>query len=124
MGAFPDFYTFKQDIRPFGNGSPTAYRYDQAAFTSDVLGQIGQGEMVGWDATNQRVLRFNRTAANGKFIGVSRDSASGLAKLGNQPALQLRQMSVFVTGVHELIGSTGDTYLHGDPVYMSGTDTT
>lgn len=124
MGAFPNFYTYKQDIRPLGNGSVITYRYDRAAFTSDALGQIGQGEMCAWDATNQRVLRWNRSGANGDFIGVSRDAADGLEKLGNQPALQLKQLGVFTTGIHELVGTTGDTYSHGNPVFQSGTDTT
>jgi len=126
MGAFGDFYTFVKDLRPFGNGTPMSYRYDRTAFTSDAQGELGSGEMLGWDATNQRILRFNRTAANGKFIGLTRDSATGLQKLGNQAALNLAvaDYSVFTSGVHMLVGTVGDTYNHGNAVYMSGTDTT
>lgn len=117
------FYTFLQDIRPFGNGSPIAYRYDPAAFAADLLGEPVQGEMMAYDTTNERVLRFVRTGTAGRFVGISRDSAAGMKKLGNQPALALTELSVFTTGVHELVGTAADVYGQGDPVFMSGTDT-
>jgi len=117
------FYTFLQDIRPFGNGSPIAYRYDPAAFAADALGELVSGEMAAFDTTNKRVVRFVRTASAGKFVGITRDSAAGMKKLGNQPALALADLSVFSTGVHELVGTAAEVYSQGDPVYMSGTDT-
>jgi hypothetical protein len=125
VGAFGDFYTYTQDVMVgIGSGSPVAYRYDVNAFTTDPLGEPGQGEMVAWDATNFRVLRFNRTGANGKFIGVSRDSASGLKRLGNQPGLTLPELSVMTSGVHAMLGTVGETYTHGVPVFQNGTNTT
>lgn len=126
MGRFPNFYTYIKDINRGvgGSGSPVAYRYDNTAFTSDALGLPGMGEMVAWDATNSRVLRYNRTGANGKYIGVLRDDAGGFATLGNNPALVPRELSVMTSGVHMLVGTTGETYAHGDAVYMSGSDTT
>ena len=33
------------------------------------------------------------------------------------------EFSVFTSGVHELLGLSGDTYLHGDAVYMNATST-
>lgn len=123
-----DFYTFITDInRALSSGSPVSYRYDPTAFTTDPLGVSGdmeQGEMCAWDVTNQRVLRLQRAGGNGKYIGVSRDSARGMKKLGNQPGLALTELSVFTSGVHALLGTVGQTYTHGNPVYMSGTDTT
>ncbi len=123
--SFGDFYTYIKDVMVgIGNGSPVAYRYDPAAFASDAFGDIAQGEFCAWDATNFRVLRYNRTGANGKLIGVSRDSAFGLERLGNQAALQLKELSVFTSGVHSMNGTLGETYTHGNVVYQSGTDTT
>ncbi len=126
MGAFPDFYTYlKEKTGGIGaQGSPLAYRYDHSAFVSDNLGDIGQGEMVGWDTTNNRVLRFNRSAANGKFIGISRENAVGLQKLGNQAGLINTELSVMTSGIHQLLGTLGETYAHGDKVYENGSDTT
>lgn len=118
-----DFYTFVKDIRPFGNGSPVAYRYDAAAFVSDAQGDLAMGEMCAYDATNRRVVRFVRTGGAGSFVGIGRDSAAGMKKLGNQPALNLIEYSVFTSGVHELLGLTGDTYVHGDAVFMNATST-
>lgn len=118
-----DFYTFLKDIRPYGNGSPVAYRYDSAAFASDAQGGLAMGEMVAYDATNKRVVRWVRNGGAGQFIGIARDSAVQMAKLGNQAALNLIEFSVFTSGVHELLGLTGDTYVHGDAVYMNATST-
>lgn len=124
MPQFPEYNTFIVDVRGSGVGTALAYRYDPTIFAADAFGDISSGEMVAWDATNKRVLRFNRTLANGKFIGISRDSARGMARLGNQPGLALTELSVYTTGIHGLVGTTGDTYGHGDAVYMSGSDTT
>lgn len=122
-----DFYTFVKDIRPFGNGSPVSLRYDpnwtSSSYAIATAGDIYAGEWVAWDATNRRVVRFATDGGNGNMIGVSRDSAQGMKKLGNQPALALDRLSVFTSGVHEMLGTSGDTYSHGDAVYMPGTDT-
>jgi len=112
-----DFYTYRGDLRPNGNGTPVAYKY--SALTPD----LSQGEMVAWNATGNVLARFQRTAPS-KFVGITRDSAIGMAKLGNQPALALIDVSVFTTGIHELIGTSAEVYAHGQAVYMSGTDTT
>lgn len=123
-----DYSTFIKDInRALSSGSPVSYRYDPTAFTSDPLGiggDVEQGEFCAWDVTNQRVLRLQRAGGNGKYIGISRDSARGMQKLGNQAALALTELSVFTSGVHALLGTVGETYTHGNPVYMAGTDTT
>jgi hypothetical protein len=126
MGTFANFYTYIKDINrgTGGMGSPVSYRYDISAFTTDPLGTPSEGEMLAWDATNNRILRFNRTGANGKFIGVNRDDASGFNKLGNQPGLTPSELSIMTSGVHALLGTVGDTYSHGDAVYQNGTDTT
>jgi hypothetical protein len=118
-----DFYTFVKDLRPFGHGTPVAYKYVASAFVSDAQGEIAQGEFCAYDSTNQRVTRFARNGGNGVFIGVSRDSAVSMRKLGNQAALALTELSVFTSGVHEFLGLTGDSYVHGDAVYMEATST-
>ena len=118
-----DFYTYVKDLRPMGGGTPVSYRYDATAFASDAQGELAAGEFCAYDATNKRVVRFVRNGGAGQFIGVSRDSAAGIKKLGNQAALSLLEFSVFTSGVHELLGLTGDTYLHGDAVYMNATST-
>jgi hypothetical protein len=118
-----DFYTYLKDVRPYGNGSPVAYKYDTAAFASDAQGDLAMGEMVAYDATNRRVVRFVRNGGAGLFAGIGRDSAISMKKLGNQPALNLIEYSVFTSGVHELLGLTGDTYVHGDAVFMNATST-
>lgn len=119
-----DFYTYRGEVRPFGNGTPVAYRYDAAAFVSDALGELAQGELVCMDTTNNRLLRFNRTAANGKLVGVTRESAISMKKLGNQPAITPPEISVFTTGIHLMLGTVGETYTHNNAVFMNGTDTT
>jgi hypothetical protein len=110
-----DKYTYRMDIRPGGNGSPIAYKYA----TPGSGGDIEQGELVAWTATTKLLVRFGRAGNFGKFVGITRDSAKAMAKLGNQPALALSEMSVFSTGVHLMTGSPGDTYEHGNPVYMA-----
>lgn len=125
MARYPNFYTYVKDVMVgIGGGSPVSYRYDPAAFATDNQGDIAQGEFCAWDATNQRVLRFNRSGANGKLIGVSRDDAAGLQKLGSQAGLVQGEISVFTSGIHQMVGTLGDTYSHGDAVYQSGTNTT
>jgi hypothetical protein len=118
-----DFYTFVKDLRPFGNGTPVAYKYDTTAFSSDAQGDLAAGEMIAYDATNRRVVRYVRNGGAGQFAGLGRDSAISIKKLGNQAALNLIEYSVFTSGVHELLGLTGDTYSHGDAVYMNATST-
>lgn len=120
---FQPFYTYVKDLRPFGNGSPVPYRYVKSVFDGDVLGEPVQGELLAWDSANRRIIRFVRTGPH-KLVGLGRDSASGLKKLGNQPGLDLTELSVWTTGVHELVGTAGESYVHGDSVFMSGTDTT
>jgi predicted RecA/RadA family phage recombinase len=112
------FYTFRQDLRPFGQGTPIGYK------TS--LTDLVEGEFVAWDATNKVLVRYVRDGSAGKFAGISKDSVAGIQKLGNQAALQgafQNPCEVFTTGVHELLGAQGQTYKHGDVVYMNGTDT-
>jgi hypothetical protein len=116
-----DFYTYRSDLRAGGNGSPAGYRYDATAFTT--TGDIEQGEFTAWDTTNKRIVRFVRDSSAGKFVGISRDSAKGMKRLGNQAALTLTELSVFGSGIHDLVGKSGETYNHGDPVYMDATST-
>lgn len=111
-----DKYTYREDFRPFGNGSPIAYKYT----TPQSGGDIAQGEFVTWDGTNRVLVRFVRDGSQGPFVGITRDSALAVKKLGNQAALGPIELAVFTTGVHLLTGSVGDTYAHGDKVYMPG----
>lgn len=114
-----DKYTFQKDLRPFGGGTPVAYPLDPA-----VTG-LAQGEFVAWASSSKTLLRFVRAGEAGKYVGISRDSQIGVAKLGNQAALQaaITPFSVFTTGVHEVLGTAGETYAHSNAVYMSGTNT-
>jgi hypothetical protein len=114
-----DFYTYRQDIRAAFGGSPVAYEPDTGVTT------LVRGEMLAISASTHKVKQFVRDGSAGVFVGISRDSQVGLAKLGNQPALAASlglEFSVFTTGVHELLGTAGQTYTHGLAVYM-GADT-
>ncbi|SRR5213593_2963873 len=129
-----DFYTLKTDLRAFGGGTPISYAYDKAELVA-AQDDIEQGEMVGTveDETLEQtfVVRWTRDGltmgapgAAGAFAGIARDSAKGIHRLGNQSALSLTELSVMTTGVHNLIGLSGDEFEHGVVVYMSTTDTT
>lgn len=112
------FYTYRQDLRPFGAGTPIGYK---TALTDAV-----EGEFMAWDSTNKTLVRFVRDGSAGDFVGISKDDLKGIQKLGNQAALQAafqNPFEVFTTGIHELVGVQGQTYKHGDLVYMYSTDT-
>src|ERR1044071_5368943 len=111
------FYTFVKDLRPFGGGTP----FDYAVVST--LG-LDNGQMVGGDATNKTLVAFVRDGSAGKFAGLTRGSQLSVASLGNQAGLALSKISVFTTGIHQLVGTAAQTYKHGDPVYMNGTDVT
>lgn len=111
------YYTFIKDIRPFGNGSAFSYK--------TALIDLVNGEFVAWDNTNKTLVRFVRDASAGPFVGISRDSLVGIQNLGNQPALLSnfqKVFSVFTSGIHSLLGTAAQTYVHATPVYMAGTD--
>lgn len=111
------FETFIKDLRPFGGGTPIGYK--------TALTDLVNGEFAAWDNTNKTLVRFVRDATAGPFVGITRDSLVGIQKLGNQPQLLAafqNPCSVFSTGVHSLLGSAGQTYVHSTPVYMAGTD--
>ena len=114
-----DFYTYQRDVRTPAGGSVVAY-----AATSGL--QLYQGEMVAYSSNIRQVVRFVRDGTQGKFAGISRDSQATMRKLGNQSALDqftAIDFTVFSTGVHLLKGKAGETYSHGDPVYMDSTNT-
>jgi len=115
-----NFYTYVKDLRPFGSGTPVSYNF------ANLASALFQGEFVAWDAAAKVLVRYVRTGSAGKLVGVSRDSQAGLQSLGNQAALSaaINPFSVWTTGVHEMLGTAGETYTHGIAVYMQGTDTT
>lgn len=117
--ATTDKPTFVKDLRPFGGGTPVGYTADAS------LTDLAQGEFVAWASVSKTLLRFVRAGEAGKYVGVSRDSQLGVARLGNQAALAsaTAPLSVFTTGVHEILGTAGETYAHSNAVYMSGTNT-
>ncbi len=119
--AVADFNTYvREKTGGIGaGGSPISYKYS----TPGSGGDIEQGEFTAWDKTNKIVVRFNRTGGAGKFTGISRDSAKGFRKLGNQDPLGITDMSVYTSGIHLLLGTVGETVVHGDPVYMNATST-
>lgn len=116
-------YTFRKDVRGDGRGTPISYKPVTA------LTDLVSGEFVGWDTDDPGLKRFVRDEAGSeRYVGISRDSQAGLAKLGNQPPLAdfvgaSGLVSVFSTGVHLLLGTAAETYVHGTTVYMSGTNT-
>ena len=114
-----DIPTFVKDLRPFGGGTPISY------LVSTSVTDLAQGEFVAWDSANRVMRRFVRDGSAGKFLGISRDSQVGVAKLGNQTALAAAnaRLSVFTTGVHESTGLAGETYGHGDSLFMNATST-
>ena len=124
MAVTADFYTYQQDVRAAFGGSPVAYVADSSLLVANGGTPLFQGEMVALKVAgnSKTVVRFVRDNSAGNFVGITRDSMQGTAKLGNQPALiQMTtiELSVFTTGVHQLRGTVGETYSHGAPVYMS-----
>jgi hypothetical protein len=128
-----DFYTFVKDIRQFGGGSPVAYRYDPAAIGTEAgdttTGELKQGEMVAWahNTSTPSLVRMIRNGGTGnalKYVGITRESAQGVKRLGNQAALTPTELSVFTTGVHNMKTANGITYNEGDVVFMVDGDTT
>lgn len=115
-----DKYTYMLDLRGYGGGTPVEYLVDSA------VTDLKAGEMVAWAGSTSRILkRFVRASEAGKFVGLTKDSQSGVAKLGNQTALaaSVAKAMVFTTGVHLITGTAAEVYGHGMEVYMSGTDT-
>lgn len=111
-------YTYQRDLRAFGNGTPEGYK---TALTTLVA-----GELVAWDSTNKTLVRFVRDGSAGQLAGISKDDLVGIQKLGNQPALiaaYQNPFEVFTTGIHTLLGTAAESYVHDTLVYMSGTDT-
>ncbi len=124
-----DFYTFVKDVRNFGGGSALGYKYDPANVGQNpndtTKTELFQGEMVAWSnsSTTPSLIRWVRDGSAGKFVGISRESATGVKRLGNQAALTPTELSVFTTGVHNLRSNSGETYNEGDVVYMNSTFT-
>jgi hypothetical protein len=121
-----DFYTYQQDVRAAFGGSPVAYVSDSTLTVANGGTPLFQGEMVALKVVgnSKTIVRFVRDNTAGNFVGITRDSQQGTAKLGNQPALlQMTQieLSVFTTGIHQMLGTVGETYSHGQPVFMSST---
>jgi len=123
--AFPaDFMTFRQDLRPFGNGTVISYLPDTA------LVDLAEGELVGWNASVPGLQRWLQDGGGTNpqtqvFVGLSRDSQNTIASLGNQPALSnflnvINRVGVWTTGIHLLQTKNGDSYTHGVGVYAFG----
>lgn len=127
MTVSSDFYTYVKDNRAFGGGSPVAYTADTTLLVENGGTPLYQGELVALKiaGNSATIVRFTRNGSAGDFVGITRDSMQGPAKLGNQAALvQMTslELSVFTTGIHEMLGTVGETYAHGQMVYM-GADT-
>ena len=115
-----DFYTYRGDVRHVQGGNPVAFT------VASGLTNLASGEMMAFKTADATAVRFVKDGTAGRFIGISRDSQLGVAKLGNQAALlQSVQIdfSVFTTGIHLMQTVNGVTYNHGDALYMNGTDT-
>lgn len=125
-----DFNTFVKDTRNFGGGSAVAYRYDPTAIGA-VAGagdttttELRQGEFAAWSITSATpsLVRFERAGLAGKYVGITRESAIGVKRLGNQAALTPTELSVYTTGVHNLRTNNGETYNEGDVVFMNSSN--
>lgn len=121
MAVTSDFYTYRKDVRPFGGGSVITYTLDPTVTT------LYQGEMMALKVSGnaRTVVRFVTDGSAGDFVGISRDSLTGIQSLGNQAALTAKvyaEFSVFTTGIHQMKTTVGQTYAHGTAVYM-GADT-
>jgi hypothetical protein len=121
MAVTSDFYTYRQDIRPFGGGSVITYTLDPTVLV------MYQGEFCALKVSGnaRTVVRFVADGSAGDYVGISRDSLTGIQTLGNQVALTAKvysEFSVFTTGVHQMKTTVGETYNHGKAVYM-GADT-
>jgi len=114
-----DFNTFVAEVRGPGSGAPVAYKPD-----ASVLSTLESGNFVAWQTSTRTLVLFVRDGSVGKYVGISRDSAKTVLRLGNQAALQPDRISVYTTGIHNVLGKSGETYSHGDEVYMNGTDVT
>jgi predicted RecA/RadA family phage recombinase len=80
---------------------------------------LRQGELVRWSASDNGVVRHVRDQAG--FAGVTKESqVSNLWNLGNQPRYVPDPVlvSVFTSGIHEMLGTDGEEYAHGAEVYM------
>lgn len=114
------YYTYVKDVKKPQGGSPASFKPAAA-----IKGVMDSGEFVGWDTDDKNVVRFIRDGAgNVKFVGISRDSMIGVRTLGNNPALDPDLLSVFTSGVHMMLGTAAETYVHGTEVYMETTNTT
>jgi len=126
MAFPPDFMTYQRDIRAALEGSVVSYLPDTA------LVDLAEGEPVGWNASVPGLQRMQQdgggsstTTQTQVFVGISRDSQNAIASLGNQSALSnflnlINRIGVWTTGIHLLIGKSGDVFSHGLPVYLSG----
>jgi hypothetical protein len=114
------YYTYLFDVKkPGAGGSRMSYKPDAAS-----LGVIDNGWIVGWDTDTKTLVKFVRDGAgNVKYVGVAADSLVGIRTLGNNPALDPDMCSVFTSGVHALLGTSAETYVHGTEVYMDNVGT-
>ena len=109
-----EFYTYLGDLRPWGNGTPIAYKIVNTL-------ELESGTFAAWDATNGTLVKFIRDGSGGKFAGVLAGSSTMIKSLGNQAALIPPKINVFTSGIHQMLGTAAETYTHGVLVYMNGT---
>ena len=109
-----DKYTYVKDIRARGEGSVVPYNIGAGSPTD-----LAMGEFVEWDGTNRQLLRLATWSF--KFVGITAFSQLRMASLGNQAALASRNQpfAVWTSGIHKVTGTVGETYSHGDAVYMT-----
>lgn len=120
-----DIFTWLGDLRARGDGTPVSFPVDPNVLT-DALGPLAQGEFLARRASDGKLVRFVRDGMAGRYVGISAQSLIEVRLYGNQPGLLapfLEAFEVWTTGLHLIAGSIGETYEHGDPVYMAGTNT-
>jgi|SRR5215470_2007245 len=144
MAVPVDFLTFKQDVRPYGNGTVKHYPPDfsgTSPLNQGVLSDLAQGELVGYNRFAnggqlisppfppgtggfgglQRWLRDAGTPTDTQvFVGISRDSMNTGNSLGSvvgQRSFEVNGVAVWTSGVHMLRGKPAEVWHHGDAVY-------
>lgn len=110
-----EYSTLLIDVR-HRDGSPVSYKIATTL-------SVESGQLMAWATGTKDVVKFTAAGAAGKFVGVSRESSALVTTLGSNAVLKLAELSVYTTGIHALLGTAGDTYAHGDSVYMGADNT-
>jgi hypothetical protein len=111
--AIRDWPSYVGKVRSNARGTPILMRLGTTQAQD-----IRQGELVRWSASDNGIVRHVRDQS---VVGLTAESqVSNLWTLGTQPRFTPDPVlvKVFTSGLHELVGTDGETYNHGVEVYM------